>query len=71
MFFINWFKSNKDVTSMKRFIELIQENHQLEQRSNDLYRALRLCGDELYKRTGNMDHLMPEYWLKIVESMKL
>lgn len=67
---ITWFwKEDKIATTpdMKEFIQLMEDYYPLEQELYIMYRAISRCGAELYKHTGDVNHLMPEYWIKVIK----
>ncbi len=64
-------ENNNDISDAIRFSQLIKDNNRLQHKLDAMYRACRRCGDELYKRTGDVNHLMPEHWMKETEDDKI
>lgn len=69
MSLISWLRGEDKtaISDTKKFIQLIQDNNRLEQELNTMYKACSRCGNELYKRTGDTNHFMPEHWMKVVK----
>lgn len=65
MSLFSWLKGyeNKNISETKRFIQLIEDNHKLEKDINIMYQAFCMCCDEIYKYTGKLEHLKPEYFI--------
>lgn len=69
MSLLKWFGGENDtaISDTKKFIQLIRDNQRLEEELNIMHRAFKRCGEELYKRTGDINHYMPEHWMKIIK----
>lgn len=68
---IKWLQGKDDIaiSDSERFIQLIRDNQYLEQKLDVMYRSIVCCGYELYKYTGNPNHLMPEHWMRVADGV--
>jgi hypothetical protein len=67
MALFSWLKGNDDISEIKRFIEISKELGEKQTECNILHQALRDVCMELYKHTGLMADLEPEYFINSVK----
>lgn len=68
MSLFSWrFKRQKEEDALFTYLmKRIEENNRLQVKEHILIHALRECSYELYKRTGEVEYMQPEYWIEFI-----
>lgn len=63
MCILKWFRKNESLENTHGFIQLMKDLWEKQEECQNLHKALNACGWELYKRTGEINHSSPQYWI--------